>query len=93
MRSKLSSISTLSTVLLVTATGCVEVDSCTDYVSYMCECHGGDEDVDCATLEASYEGASSELQDECSLALDDQEAQDIEESYVCGGSEDTDPPS
>ena len=93
MRSMLTSIPTASALLLVTATGCVEVDSCADYVSYMCDCHGDDEDVDCATLEANYEAPSSEDQDECSLALDDQVAKDIEEEYVCGGSADTDPPS
>ena len=94
MRTTLMSISTLSGVLFLTVQACVEVDSCDEYVSYMCDCHGSDEDVDCATLESTYSGAGSELQDECSLALDDQEAQDFQDGYVCGGDdEDTDPPS
>ena len=93
MRNTFLSIAALCTVLVISNQACVEVDSCSEYVSYMCDCHGGDDDVDCATLEATYEGAGSELQDECSLALDDQEAQDFEEGYVCGQSEDTDPPS
>jgi len=89
----LLSISALSGVLFLSSQACVEVDSCTEYVNYMCDCHGDDQDVDCSTLQATYDEASSELQDECSLALDDQEAEDFSESYVCGGGEDTQPPS
>jgi len=79
--------------LLFVSQGCVEIDPCEDYVTYMCDCHGGDADVDCATLEATYSGASSELQDECTLALEDQEIEDLESGYSCSGSDDTDPPS
>lgn len=87
------SIAAIGTGLTVTNQACVEIDSCAEYVDYMCTCHGDDADVDCATLESTYQGAGSELQDECSLALDDQEAQDFEDGYVCGGGEDTNPPS
>ena len=81
-------------VLLSTLTACgdfVVIDSCEEYVDYMCDCHS--EEVDCETIRATYEGAGSDLQDECSLALDDQEAQDFEDGVVCGGGADTDPPS
>ena len=78
-------------VLLSTLTACVDVDSCEDYVDYMCNCHS--EDVDCETIRSTYQGAGSELQDECSLALDDQEILDFEDGYVCSDGTDTDPPS
>ncbi|RME29422.1 MAG: hypothetical protein D6798_00080, partial [Deltaproteobacteria bacterium] len=65
---------------LLLLVGC-EPDPCTDYVDYMCDCHP--DDVDCATLENTYADADVSLQDECAIALEDQQAQDDEEGWEC----------
>lgn len=60
-----------------------EPNPCDFYVDYMCDCHDGEDGVDCATLERTYENASSALQDECAIALEDQEDEDIANDHEC----------
>ncbi len=63
-------------------------DPCDRYVAYMCDCHG--DTTDCAQLEATYEGADQDLQDECLIALEDQEDADETSGHECtAGGEDT----
>ncbi len=64
------------------ATACVS-DPCQDYVDYICQCHADDPAYDCETLRTTYENADAELQDECSLALSEQQAQDEADGIVC----------
>lgn len=61
--------------------GC-EPDPCLDYVDYMCECHAAE--VDCAQLENSYENADADLQDQCAIALEDQQSEDADAGLECG---------
>ncbi len=76
----------LRPVLLLAAlasAGCVDDDPCGEYVDYMCTCHP--DEVDCADLQATYAGAGADLQDECAIALDDQQAADDDAGWTCGG--------
>jgi hypothetical protein len=57
---------------------------CDDYVSYMCECHPDDEDFSCEDLRRQFEGADPELQDECTLELDEQQEEDEANGVECG---------
>jgi|GEM_PF-1889390 hypothetical protein len=63
---------------------------CDRYVDYICECHISDPDFSCEDLRQQYAEADSALQDECSLALDDQKTQDSEDGYACGEGETSD---
>jgi hypothetical protein len=67
-----------STFFLLVSVGCTEtlVDSCTEYVDYMCSCHEDDPDFDCSELQNIYENAGQDQQDECAISLDDQLALD-----------------
>lgn len=74
-------------ILAVAATlamtvGC-EPNPCDDYVDYMCDCHDGEAGVDCETLENTYANADAELQDECSIALEDQQDEDALNGVEC----------
>lgn len=55
---------------------CEPVQPCDEYVDYMCDCHANDTGVDCSTLKATYEDADQNVQDECSVLLDEQESAD-----------------
>ena len=82
------SIASFSVLLLLILPGCVEVDSCTEYVDYMCDCHASE--VDCEELRSTWSSSSLEDQDACSLELDDQLAQDADDGLVCEDDGDTD---
>ncbi len=64
--------------LLAFLAGC-GVTPCDQYVQYMCDCHP---EVDCEELRATYFGASSDVQDQCAIAHDEQEAADNGECPV-----------
>ena len=80
-------VATLAPALLLGA--CLDEGDqpCDDYVAYMCECHGDTED--CTQLTATYEGADQDLQDECAIALDAQQADDETSGHVCTDGADT----
>ena len=69
--------------------GCDDTNPCDEYVTYICDCHPDD---DCESLSNTYEGADAELQDECALALDDQQDSDDESGHECGSGSDTGTP-
>jgi uncharacterized Ntn-hydrolase superfamily protein len=71
---------------LVALSGCDDSDPCAEYVDYICDCHPDD---DCESLSNTYTDADAELQDECALALDDQQDNDDESGHECGESSDT----
>ena len=71
---------------LMAVVGCDDTDPCDDYVDYICDCHPDD---DCESLSITYDGADAELQDECALALDDQQDDDDSVGHECGDSTDT----
>jgi len=52
---------------------CEVEDPCVEYVDYMCECHP---EVDCDDLRATYAEPDPDLQQQCSIDLDDQRDQD-----------------
>ena len=81
------SISSASALLLLVLTGCVEVDSCDEYVDYMCDCHGTE--VNCEELRSAWSSSAIEDQDACSLELDEQIAQDADDGLVCEEESDT----
>lgn len=73
-------------LLLVGLVAC-EDDPCGSYVDYMCECHP--ESQDCQDLHTIYDDAEADLQEECVLALDDQQAEDEASGLECGVGSDT----
>lgn len=62
---------------------CDDQGPCDEYVSYMCDCHP--DSADCEDLRITYEDASTDLEDECAIALDDQEEADAASGHECGG--------
>ena len=72
----------ITTLLLAATLSACGEDPCQEYVDYMCECHDGDDGLSCSDLQSQYESPSADLQDECVIALDEQEASD-QESGVC----------
>lgn len=75
---------------LLVALGCEETDPCDEYVDYMCECHANDEGFDCQALRNTYADADPAVQDQCAVALREQEDADAANGYVCGEGGDTD---
>ena len=67
---------------LATAPGCMD-ESCDDYVDYLCTCHEDDPEYDCEALRATYENADAATQEDCALALDEQQAQDAKDDLDC----------
>lgn len=66
---------------------CSEEDkSCDDYVSYMCDCH---QEENCDELTTLYSDPTTEEQNDCAVALDEQQVQDDDAGLVCGTEEDT----
>lgn len=63
---------------------CEPEDPCGDYVDYMCDCHADDEEFDCGELRSTYENADAAVEDECAIALDDQEQADADAGLECG---------
>jgi len=68
---------------MVMVAGCSQEDPCADYVDYICECHQEDPDFDCGELRTTYENADPSTQDECAIALDEQEEQDESDGLEC----------
>lgn len=66
---------------LLTLAACDDSSPCDDYVTYMCDCHP---EKSCSDLETVYGGADTSLDDECAVALDDQEQADAEAGLTCG---------
>lgn len=60
-----------------------EDEPCNDYVDYMCSCHDGEEGFDCAELRATLSGAEPAVQDQCSLDLSEQQADDDSAGVEC----------
>ena len=58
---------------------------CEEYVDYLCEC----DEENCESLQATYENADADVQDECSAQLDDAEeaAQTCSEAEGSGDEE------
>ena len=61
---------------LALGVACIPADPCGDYVDYMCECHADDDGFDCEELRDTYAAADADLQDQCTIDLGDQEAED-----------------
>lgn len=74
----------IAILALVALSACTTEDSCAEYISYMCDCHESDPEVDCDELEATYGGADADLQEQCAIELDDQITADDEDGYECG---------
>lgn len=85
--SPIRSLAALAPILLLVACGDETDQPCDDYVAYMCDCHGDTED--CDQLSATYDGADQDLQDECAIALDDQQADDDSSGHACTDGADT----
>lgn len=62
---------------------CEPVTPCDDYVDYMCTCHADDTGVDCDELNLTYAGADPDVQDECAVKLDGQQAEDDAAGLTC----------
>jgi hypothetical protein len=73
-------ISTLGALLLASLSACLD-DACVEYVDYMCDCHA--EDADCGALRTTYSNADADLQDECIVALEDQQDADASAGLEC----------
>ncbi|MBN1336988.1 MAG: hypothetical protein JXB39_13605 [Deltaproteobacteria bacterium] len=68
--------------LLLFATGCMN-EACDEYVDYICTCHADDPEFDCDLLAATYENADAATQEDCALALDEQQEEDAAEHLEC----------
>jgi len=79
MRGTLSGMALLGALLA----GCSQEEPCADYVDYICECHQDDPDFDCQELRTTYENADPSTQDECAIALDEQEDEDEAAGLDC----------
>ena len=76
--------------LLLGAVACTDDQNpCDEYVSYMCDCHPDNPDATCDDLKIQYQDPSTSLQDECAIALEDQQAEDADNGHDCGSPEDT----
>ena len=75
----------IALALPLMAVGCGD-DPCDEYVAYVCDCHPDDPTFDCDEFRKTYEGANGDLQDECAIALDEQETADETEGHTCGES-------
>ena len=63
-------------------TGCM-YQPCDRYVDYLCTCHEDDPEYDCETMQNAYADASADMQDQCSIELSDQQAEDDEAGLEC----------
>jgi len=70
-------------VAVALVAGCSQEDPCGDYVDYICSCHEEDPDFDCDELRTTYENADPSTQDECAIALDEQEEIDDDAGLEC----------
>ncbi len=62
---------------------CAEENPCDDYVDYLCDCHADDEAFDCQELRTTYANADADVQDECAIALDEQQDSDADQGLEC----------
>ena len=56
---------------------------CDEYVDYICDCHADDPEYDCEELSIAYQNGDPDLQDECQVALAEQEEQDEQDGFAC----------
>jgi hypothetical protein len=68
-------------VVWLVGMGCEPLTPCDDYVDYMCACHA--DEVDCDELTLTYVGADPDVQDECAVLLDEQQAADDRDGLDC----------
>ena len=68
---------------LAMAPSCTGTEPCDDYVDYMCACHQDDPAYDCEAIQTVYAEAGPDLQDECAIQLDDQQATDSAAGVEC----------
>lgn len=73
----------LAAMSLGLLSACVTTNACDNYVDYMCECHADDPDFDCNTLRIIYQDADGEDLSDCSVALDEQQTEDVEAGDDC----------
>ena len=75
----------LASGTLAVLVSCVPTSPCDEYVDYICDCHADDDrpGYDCDTLRVTYQNADPELQDECQVALNEQQDEDVAEGYSC----------
>ena len=78
---------TVSIALLALLAACGG-NPCDEYVDYLCEC----DEENCDSLQATYENADADVQDECSAQLDEAEetAQACSEADGSGDEESSD---
>lgn len=62
---------------------CEPLTPCDEYVDYQCTCHAEDTGVDCEALTLTYAGAGPDVQDECAILLDEQQAADDAAGVEC----------
>lgn len=73
----------LAAALTGVLSACEEPNACDAYVDHMCNCHGDDPDFSCADLQAAFAEASPEVQDQCTIDLEDQQDADDATGAVC----------
>ena len=56
---------------------------CDRFVAYICDCHDGEEGFDCETLQQALGDAGPAVQDQCSIDLADQIAEDEANGVFC----------
>lgn len=64
---------------------CLVESPCSDYVSYICDCHADDPEFDCEEASRAYENADSAVQDACFEDLRDLQDEDVANGWECGG--------
>lgn len=62
---------------------CDTPTACADYVDYMCACHADDPGFSCADLRAAYASTTPEVEDQCTIDLEDQQAADDAAGLDC----------
>lgn len=67
--------------LFAISVGCELSEPCDRYAEYMCDCHLTANE--CDQLRASVLGSETEVQDQCSIDLSNQQVQDDEDGVVC----------
>lgn len=84
------SIRLFAAPVVLLLTGCLtEAGPCTDYCDYICACHAGEPEYDCAECRTVYSDADPELQDECETELTTLQQQDEADGTGCVSGEDT----
>jgi hypothetical protein len=67
----------VGTVALV---GCDAPEPCDRYIDYMCACHSEEA---CSDAEDTLAGADPDVQDQCAIDLDAQQAADDQDGLTC----------